>query len=558
MTQSERFEYHLVVRDDANPAIQQTGQNAVALAGKADTVRSSFAGLSRDMKAFAGRDLGNFSAGLKAGQERLEKTSGALAAMSSALGQSESMIAKVGQAGVQLAATFAVGGGVLTAIVATVGILSKLKDQTDENRRAEGVWRQQLIELGKTIRDDTQKSIKDLRDGMLSLKKATEDYGKTTYEVAIAEASSQKAAYEAKLKNIEATNRLRQAAVNEAQSLLESARLRGRGIAEAEERLEIAKTIQAQVARNAKEYESAVTSLEDTVWGIADAWAAVDQRTRDAAGAAAYAAQTAALLDPPEGDADWNDRFTQEDPAVVAERRFAAQEKVREDARQREFAAEQAQEARILAAKQEADRILADMELAGLEERLRMQREAWQGFASEMADVAISGFGIAAAGAQQLTADLITGQDKALEHFAANVMAQAGQSLIASGVKLAGEAAVSAFTPGLQPVAAAQGATAAALIGTGIGLGGASVGIEHLLAGGAIGQALPEKSAAARREKGIGSVGGPGGAVTPGTSITIVYDNLSAPSAEDGVAKIAKATGVAQERGMLTTRRRVR
>ncbi len=108
------------------------------------------------------------------------------------------------------------------------------------------------------------------------------------------------------------------------------------------------------------------------------------------------------------------------------------------------------------------------------------------------AAVAEAALGALVPAAQGLVDDLITGQDDALEHFIANTMRAAGQSLVGSGTALAGQAVVSAFTPGLQVLAAAQGAAAAGLIGSGIALGGIATGIEHVAAGGTIGQKLPD------------------------------------------------------------------
>lgn len=151
-----------------------------------------------------------------------------------------------------------------------------------------------------------------------------------------------------------------------------------------------------------------------------------------------------------------------------------------------------------------------------------------------------TGIGIMTSGLQQLTTDLVTGQEHVAERFGALVMQQAGQSLISSGTKLAGEAVVSAFTPGLQPLAAAQGAAAAGLIAGGIALGGAAAGLEHMAAGGELFKPLPDKDKNAKGDRGAsprssrsGDSGGP-------LVINVSY-GVAGPMPEDTAREIARA-----------------
>lgn len=161
--------------------------------------------------------------------------------------------------------------------------------------------------------------------------------------------------------------------------------------------------------------------------------------------------------------------------------------------------------------------------------------------------------GIAADGISQLTTDLITGQEHAVERFGALIMQQAGQSLISSGTSLAGKAIESALTPGFQPLAVAQGAAAAGLIAGGIALGGAATAVMHVAGGGTIGQKLPEKSTSgrgtdpgARARPAAGGRGGGDG----GTNLTIIYGGISGPSADDGARALTKAARRANRRGL--------
>lgn len=167
-------------------------------------------------------------------------------------------------------------------------------------------------------------------------------------------------------------------------------------------------------------------------------------------------------------------------------------------------------------------------------------------------DATVAALGVAVGGIQQLTDDLITGQEHAAERFAALIMQQAGQALISSGTKLAGEAVVSGLTPGLQPLAVAQGTAAAGLIASGIALGGGATVVTHMAAGGTIGQALPTQSTSgggsdlgARARPARPGMGGPGG-----TNLTIVYGGLSGPSADDGARALGRGLERARRRGL--------
>lgn len=166
-------------------------------------------------------------------------------------------------------------------------------------------------------------------------------------------------------------------------------------------------------------------------------------------------------------------------------------------------------------------------------------------------DAIMAASSVAVAGTQQVVSDLITGQEHVAERFAVLVMGQAGQSLIGSGIKLLGEAAVSAFIPGAQGLAVAQGTTGLGLIAAGIGLGGTAAAIGHVAAGGTIGKALPE-SAAAKTSTGVNR--GSGSSTSQGPSslnVTVIYAGASGPTAEHGARAVASAMRRADRRGIV-------
>lgn len=550
MTQSERFEYLLVVKDEANPAIKQTGDNAVAMGGALKDVRSNFAALGAEIRTFGARDLGDLKGYLNAGRERLEKTSGALAALSGALGQGESMLAKFGQAGVQLAATFAVGGPVLAGVTALTVAYGAYKRQVDENAAVESVWREQIATTSRALQGSARESVEAMRHEVERLKQANEDYGKSTFEIAIKEAGIRKADLENRLQVIEATERLRQAAVNEAEAALYSAKAKGRGVDEANEKLEMALQIQGNVQRNAAEYRAAVAGLESTIWGIADAWQGATNNAKSAITSVRTTAKAAAD--------DLNEDFgagrilTVDDERADEQRRLAIREETREAARRVQAEREHEFEARRLANKRATD---AEEERQANEHYARLM-DATKAFHDGNVALGLSSFSTLTSAGSEFFDNVITGQDHATEKFAASMLKQTGSALVSYGTTLAAKAVVDGFTPGLQPLAIAEGVTAAGMIATGMALGAAGTAVQHVAAGGTIGKALPDdKKAAARTSTGSGSLGAAGATSGgSGVNITIVYGGVSGPEAESGARALTAGLGLAERRGRINKR----
>ncbi len=552
MTQSERFEYLLVVKDEANPAIRQTGDNAAAMGGALKDVRNNFAALGAEVRTFGSRDLGDLKGYLNAGRERLEKTSGALAALSGAFGQGESMLAKFGQAGVQLAATFAVGGPVLAGVTALTVAYGAYKHQVDENAAAESVWREQITSTSRTMRDAARDSVVAMRHEVERLQQANEDYGKSNFELAIKEAGIRKADLESRLQVIEATDRLRQAAVNEAQAAVYSAKAKGRGIDEANDKLEMALAIQGNVQRNAAEYRAAVSGLEGTIWGIADAW----QGATNNAKAAVTAVRTAAkdTADAYSGE-DFGDGriLTVEDERADEQRRVDAREDAREAARKLQGEREREHEAKLLASKKATD---DEVERQANAHYARLTNAA-KSFHDGNVSLGLSSFSMLSNAGGEFFDNVITGQEHATEKFAVAMLKQTGSALVSYGTTLAAKAVVDGFTPGLQPLAIAEGVTAAGMIATGMALGAAGSAVQHAAVnGGTIGKALPDdKKVAARTSTGSGSLGAAGGSSGgSGVNITIVYGGVSGPEAESGARNLTTGLGLAQRRGRINKR----
>jgi len=451
--------------------------------------------------------------GAKNLQAKMAPAAAAISGVGAALGNSTSAVGKFVNAAAQGAAAFGAGGPLGLAIVGATLAIDEYVKATKESEAALGVWRDRLTMVTPTM-SATRDIVRDLADEAKRLGVETLNAGKTQYEVAIRTAGIEKAALEAKLANIEASDRLRQAAVNEARSAFESAKLRGRGVDEARERLDEAIAIQAMVSRNAQEYRGQVASLEDSVWKIAEAWMATETATKAAVRAAGSqsAASGSAIFDETSfGNTDIDvDARAREARNEAADRAFDARAKLNADRMNAEIkeqkqAAENA--ARIMDSIREKD-------LDKLQESLDNQRQAWKDFGSGFADLGIGMFGPVADAGQQFFDDLITGQEHAAEMMGISLMRTAGDALVGHGINLLGQSVVSAFTPALQPLAAAQAGAGAGLVAVGMGLGAGATAASHTLAGGTIGQPLPDDKAtkdkgASPRRMGGDSGGGP-------------------------------------------------
>lgn len=197
------------------------------------------------------------------------------------------------------------------------------------------------------------------------------------------------------------------------------------------------------------------------------------------------------------------------------------------------------------------DQMLTDIATRGADLRLAVAEQEAQSISATMIgamggldQMTVGAVSTVASGISQVAEDMITGQEHIAERFAALVMQQAGQSLVSSGTKLAGEAVVSALTPGGQALAVTQAGAAAGLIATGIGLGGVAAGIEHMAAGGKIGKPI-EKSG--ERDRGVAprSSRDRGG----GPLVINVSYGVGGPLPEDTAREIAKVQRQGARRG---------
>lgn len=243
-------------------------------------------------------------------------------------------------------------------------------------------------------------------------------------------------------------------------------------------------------------------------------------------------------------------RATEGAVAVFDEYSFAntdlAIEQEKEDAKDRireETAKlEQARQDRVeQAAKARAARILSN-EDAFRTQNYEQQKAALEKLQATQEAYAVQGFGVAASAAQGYLDAVITGQENAEAMLAASLMRTAGQALISHGVDLGGRATVSALS-GLLPLAAAQGAGAAALIAGGVALGGVATGITHVAAGGTIGKALPAEP----KIKDLNTPSPRSSGNSDG--ITINYMGASGATAEESHKAVLQALNKARKRG---------
>lgn len=166
-----------------------------------------------------------------------------------------------------------------------------------------------------------------------------------------------------------------------------------------------------------------------------------------------------------------------------------------------------------------------------------------EAFYSGASAIAQQSAGVIAGTSTQLIADLISGQEKALEHFGVSVMAQAGQALVGYGVQAIGRGVLELSNPLTAPLAPVSFAAGGGLIAAGVGLGGVAGGLSGLMGAGSGGAA---RGASPRTSTGTtGAQAGP-------TQITYIF----APSRDEGAAAVALAGKHAESRQLNKTRTR--
>jgi hypothetical protein len=170
---------------------------------------------------------------------------------------------------------------------------------------------------------------------------------------------------------------------------------------------------------------------------------------------------------------------------------------------------------------------LREAEFQAEQEKLKQQLALRKQFASEA-------LGIGVSASQELLDAVITGQDHALEHFAAAIAKQAGTALIGHGMDAAA-GGIAMLSLG-NPAGAVPLATGLGLIAGGVAMGGVATGIEHVAGGGTLFQKLPDRTAAgAATHSGINTGGGGSRGSGGGgqTIVNIVNGAIVAPAPQD-------------------------
>jgi hypothetical protein len=146
--------------------------------------------------------------------------------------------------------------------------------------------------------------------------------------------------------------------------------------------------------------------------------------------------------------------------------------------------------------------------------------------------------GIVAGATEQMIADVINGQEHAVERFAATMFKQAGTAMIGHGINaLAGGLSTQALILAPETGGASSIATGAALIAGGLALGGVGAGIDKAIGGGG------GSTSAAARSPGVNTGGGGrarGQGEGGGVTINIVY-GAAGPAPQDTGREVHKA-----------------
>lgn len=438
-----------------------------------------------------------------------------------------------------------------------------------------------IKDLGDAFDKDLNKRMQEGRDRLQSLKDELRDFGLSSRDKSLEEEYRGLEDLEKRRDSIAKNRRFLQAKANAAESARNKAEFA------------ISQAVLDETDRRAKAIDASIAATESRIIAMNRTAAAI--RTKEAAEEARAAKEKggkrAAKTSAKTEDADAKLRhdlylaeLNAEDDALravakaraadakaqrAAEARdiandFKAMDKARRDADREAERAARLHENRLATLKGTSiseqlafDTIATDMQMANLDRLskhefmlLTARRNAVASFYDDLGGLAQQGFGVAIGASQDYIKARIEGDKLAEIHFATSIMAQAGQALIASGTKLGGEAIVSAFTPGLQPLAVAQAAAAAGLIGTGLSLGGVAAGLNHQAAGGTVGKAIPrDNDSRGRSDPGAPprrSGGGSGGA----TNVFNISFGVGGPLPEDIGRELAKQMRTSDRRGV--------
>ena len=473
-------------------------------------------------------------------QQRLAPTAAAISFVSGALGQTDTAIGKVVAGVGQAAAAFGAGGPWGLALAGSVIAVQAYRQESEKVEAALGVWRDQLSVV-TPAQLAFKSAVADSAREASNLEEAYKNYGRTAHEVAIATATATKAELEAKLENIDRTERLRQANVNAAQSALESAKLRGSGIDDAKERLDIAVEIQARVRRDGEQYRSEVKSLEDSVWRIADAWAGVEKKAKETK---AESSKAIAKIDPLLADfqGEGMDGFGA-GPSVGETRQAKAIAR-----REAAIARREAETADMIAADVAARQIQADNEKAFQENTERQAQEHYarmQALRAEYVSQTTSALTTVGAALGTLAVDSATGAEDAFASFVKAASSAAGGFVQLEGGKQIAKGLAYLADPFTAPLGAAP----------------LAVGLGLVAAGAAISAGGPAAVSALTGSKGAAATGATGAAREPGASprsagstggggplVVNVSYGVTGPLPEDTAREIQKATRTAGRR----------
>lgn len=546
MSQAERFEYLLVVKDDANPAIKQAGENAATLGGKAtaaakglDALEHSVTHLRTSTQVSAGAMDGyakktmSFTDGVKGLQARMGPAAAAVAGLSAALGQQGGEAGKALAAVGQLAAAFAVGGPLMLAVTgATLAMDMFFADLEKQEKQAAALIEKDnaLIAAARERRDAALSN----RDTAANERKQVEAVNALRARGYDDEARRTVALGDLQVQYMALVKRIADEKHDASKSVMKQ-ELKALG----DEMSEKLKTVNAEIAG-----EKAAAARAR--------WAA--KAREDAQAAAQFAhAMTMDVLD---AEASW--RKAMEGPSstnAISGAMLGFEEKkagLAVELEQKKSEGIMREHERVLANRKATD---AEAERQANEHYGRL-KDATKAFHDGNVALGLSSFSMLTSAGSEFFDNVITGQDHATEKFASSMLKQTGSALVSYGTTLAAKAVVDGFTPGLQPLAIAEGVTAAGMIATGMALGAAGTAVQHVAAGGTIGKALPDdKKSAARTSTGSGSLGAAGGSTgREGVNITIVYGGVSGPEAESGARNLTTGLGLAQRRGRINKR----
>lgn len=584
-TSSEIFEYKIIATDEASAVFQKIEEEAMQAADAAihaaDAAKKTAEGTAALAKELAseqtwhfqkfeqqssvfgrvgdkvGSTMLNLGKSSKALQERLEPSAAAIGAVGAALGQTGGAMGQFMAAAGPMLAAFSVGGPVGVGLVAATLAFDSYSASV---AKAEEAHRLLLDELKKTpatlqtqwdaVTQAKELAVRYQQDaaniGKENWQIDAENMQKQIDQIAVTQVGKDKL-LETEKESLRYAERAYQL------TYLTNAIASDNG-EEALKRLEIQKQIVTNLDTEIREAKKSTSDLEASIWAVTKAEEdrqkrlkelgllpkiTVDKNALSKAQQEAVDALSSEVTDVTPPDV----KLRMHEAQVEIDIRRMALDQQAENERQYYEDKEKREEEAAKKSKETYEGVVKEYQ-DGLKEMAARNNAFW----TDYAGAANSALGIASGAFSAYLDAKIKGEENAEALFIASILRQSGQVFVGKGMELMAEGIKNTATLGGSVIGIPQMGIAAGMIATGVGLGAAGAAVEQSVQPPKEAEAKQVneavKTAGAEARKNSKDSAGPSQG-----SITIVYNGLTGPNADQGARNLVKGQALARARG---------